>query len=221
MSDDYVSAEEARRLREAAEMAGSVTFSTRRLVTAECGLREIEAAADLMTASPRLARTVEHLHARLAEVRAELSAWQRDCHEARVRAEMAEADAAVLREEAEQHVILRDALNDERGVTAERAWLAERRLAEVEAERDHWQSEAQSLQGAFFGVEYDMHRVQEFDKIKAERDKLRHLREIVAEAHEDCEQYRNWLANPSRVGRCHVCDLLHEEAADRAAGGEE
>ena len=45
----------------------------------------------------------------------------------------------------------------------------------------------------------------------AEIARLRHLEDIVRDEHEDCQQYRDWLANPVRSGRCHVCDLLNRE----------
>lgn len=53
---------------------------------------------------------------------------------------------------------------------------------------------------------------EERDALRAEVERLRHLRDAIIEDHEECSQYRNWLANPARVGRCHVCDLLHSEA---------
>jgi len=51
----------------------------------------------------------------------------------------------------------------------------------------------------------------ERDALAGEVERLRHMRDAIAEDHEECSQYRNWLANPARVGRCHVCDLLHSE----------
>lgn len=50
----------------------------------------------------------------------------------------------------------------------------------------------------------------ELERVTRDRAVLRDLRDIVAEQHEDCEQYAAWLSHPGRVGRCHVCELLSE-----------